>query len=95
MSYIRSNFTVPEIPFSLDTDKVRTLTVEEFDKLTLSDQIHIYNEYPAEYLRLTGRSTRESSSHAEGEQSDAKRFADEFERRVDEALQRNFHPHGV
>ena len=89
MSYVVSNLQVPEKPFTLDADAVENLTVEEFDNLSLSDQIHIYNQHRDVYDVLTGRT---APKKAEETKTDAQRFCDEFEARVDEALKRNFHP---
>lgn len=93
MSFVVSNLQVPEKPFTLDADAVEKLTVEEFDNLSLSDQIHVYNQHRDIYDRMTGRTAPKPK--AEDKKSDAQRFADEFEARVDEALKRNFHPNEV
>lgn len=93
--YVQSNLVVPEIPFTLDADRVKNLTVEEFDSLSLSDQIHIFNEFRDVYDNLTGRSSEDVTSHGEEDsRTREQRFADEFEQRVDEILQRAFNPKG-
>lgn len=93
--YVKSNLVAPEIPFTLDADRVKNLTVEEFDSLSLSDQIHIYNEYRSEYDRLTGRAEDTTAPGEEDSRTREQCFADEFEQRVDMALKRAFHPNEV
>lgn len=67
--------------------ELETMTTSQFDQLPLADQVSIYNKHRADYDRLTGR----TAPKAEETKTDAQRFADEFEQRVDEALRRNFH----
>ena len=91
MSYVRSNFDVfARNVREFEVSEVETMTEKEFDELPLSDQISIYNRFPDQYNRLTGRNeTAEPST--EDTRSDAQRFADEFEKRVDDAIRRAFH----
>ena len=95
MSYIKSNIVFPSEPFVFTEEDVKSMKPNEFDELGLSDQIAIYNQYPTEYARLTGRIKDTAPTQTEDTRSDAQRFADEFEKRVDQALQRAFHPNGA
>lgn len=92
MSYVRSNIDIfaREVR-DYTADEVVKMTTKQFEELPLSDQISIYNNHRAEYDRLTsGDKTAEPST--EDTRSDSERFADEFEKRVDDALRRAFHP---
>lgn len=87
MSHVRTNFnTFVRNTREFSVVELETMTTAEFDALPIADQIHIYNEYRSEYDRLTGR----TAPKAEDEKNDASKFADEFERRLDEALARAF-----
>lgn len=93
MSYVRSNFDslFKSNVREYSNEEVAKMTVSEFDALPLADQISVYNRFPGEYDRLTGR-TKITVPGTEDTRSDAERFADEFEERVDNALRRAFHP---
>lgn len=71
--------------------EVAVMTTEQFDKLPLCDQISIYHNFPNEYNRLTGR----TAPKAEDTRTDAQKAIDAFEKRVDEAIRRVFHPNGA
>ena len=93
MSYLRTNFDslLESNVREYTADEVAEMTTEQFDALPLSDQLRIYHNHRAEYDRLTsGDETAEPI--AEDTRSDAQRFADEFEKRVDDAIRRAFHP---
>lgn len=94
MSHLITNFELPSKPFTYDEKAVSAMTVTEFDALPLSDQVGIYNRFPSQYSRLTGRDIEVGDDIAPGSdtgsKSDSERFADEFERRLDEALARAF-----
>lgn len=91
MSFVRSNIDIfaREVR-DYTADEVAKMTTRQFEELPLSDQISIYNHFPSEYDRLTGR-TKITVPGTEDTRSDAERFADEFEERVDNALRRAFH----
>ena len=92
MSYLRSNIDIfaREVR-DYTADEVQKMTTKQFEELPLSDQISIYHNHRAEYDRLTGRD-KTAEPTAEDTRSDAQRFADEFEKRVDDAIRRAFHP---
>ena len=92
MSFVRSNIDIfaREVR-DYTADEVAKMTTRQFEELPLSDQISIYNHFPSEYDRLTGRD-KTAEPTAEDTRSDAQRFADEFEKRVDDAIRRAFHP---
>lgn len=92
MSHVKSNFDVFVRNIREYTaDELETMKSEQFDALPLADQVNIYNKHRDVYDRLTGR----TASKAEDKKTDAQRFADEFEQRVDMALKRAFHPNEV
>ena len=92
MSYVVSNQNIYGAYARDYTDaELETMTAERFDQLPLADQVCIYNNHRDAYDRLTGR----TAPKAEDKKSDAQRFADEFEARVDMALKRAFHPNEV
>lgn len=93
MSYVKSNFDVfvKENVREFEDSEVETMTVSEFDALPLSDQISIFNRFPDQYNRLSGRTADDTAPGKGDDRSDAERFADEFEQVVDRALQRAFH----
>ena len=88
MSFVKSNFDVfTKSVRDFSADEVATMTTEQFDALTLSDQISIYNNHRAEYDRLTGH----TAPSTEDTRTDAEKFCDTFERRVDRAITHTFH----
>ena len=96
MSYVKTNIGkfVPNIREFKD-DEIETMTAKEFDKLPLSDQINIYHRFPEAYSRLTGKTVDDTATKDTSEptpEDRAKAFAVEFERRVDDAIRRAFHP---
>lgn len=92
MSYLRSNIDIfARNVREFEETEVSEMTAEQFNELPLSDQVSIYNRFPSEYDRLTGRAET-AELIAEDTRSDAQRFADEFEKRVDDAIRRAFHP---
>lgn len=92
MSHVISNLRYEGKPFELTEDEVKRMSVAEFDKLLLSDQIGIFHNYPDQYNRLTGRTEDDRSAVCADDKSDASANVDEYERRVDQILQKYFHP---
>ena len=95
--YVRSNIDkyLTYTGHDYTAEEVSALNAEQFDRLALQDQIHIYNVYPAEYSRLTGNTSDATTAHDAPEptpEAKARQFADEFERVVDNAIHRAFHP---
>jgi hypothetical protein len=88
MSHVISNLRYEGKPFELTEDEVKRMSVAEFDKLLLSDQVAVYNRYPSEYARLTGRT---EDTTTEDTRTDAEKFCDTFEARIDRAISRAFH----
>ena len=96
MSYVRSNIDkfMPSCR-GFEDDEVETMTAKEFDELPLSDQICVYNRFPEAYRRLTGKTVDDTATKDTPEptpEDKAKAFCDAFERRVDDAIRRAFHP---
>lgn len=92
MSFVRSNIDAfaKEVR-DYTADEVAEMTTEQFDKLPLSDQISIYHNHRAEYDRLTGH----TSPDAVGNRNVTEKAIDEYERLVDGAISRAFHPNGA
>lgn len=91
MSYVKSNFNVfVKDVREYDDKEVESMTAEQFNNLPLADQVSIYNRFPDQYDRLTGRATEERAP-GEDNRSHAERFADTFEQRVDAVITRAFH----
>lgn len=92
MSHVKTNID------TFFTEEIRDFTEIEldnmdrtqFDALPLSDQISIYNNHRDAYDRLTGRATEDATA-TEDTRSDAQRFADSFEARIDAIISRAFH----
>ncbi len=61
--------------------EVETMTEKEFDELPLCDQISIFNRFPDQYNRLTGKSTEDTAPNTIDGRSEAKVAIDEFESR--------------
>ena len=93
MSHVKTNIDTFFVSNAREytTDEVAEMTTEQFDALPLSDQISVYNNHRAEYDRLTGR----TAPSAKDSRTEAEAFADTFEQRVDDILQKNFHPNGI
>lgn len=93
MSHVRTNFAdifVKNIR-EYTADELETMTSEQFDALPIADQIHIFNQHRDVYNRLTGKNTDDTTTHTEDStRTKEQLFADEFERRLDEALARAF-----
>ena len=96
MSFVRSNIDLFTPKYrEFEDAEVETMTAKEFDELPLSDQISIYNRFPEAYSRLTGKTSDATTAQDATEptpEDRAKQFAVEFERRVDDAIRRAFHP---
>ena len=91
MSHVRTNFDFFARNIKEFTaDELEKMTTAEFDALPLADQISIYNKHRDVYDVLTGKTTEDTTTHAEDGRSDSQRFCDEFEKRLDEALARAF-----
>jgi len=88
MSYVKSNINVFG-GFARDYTiaELETMTVEQFDKLPLADQVNIYNTHKDVYDRLTGNTV----PSAEDSRTEAEAFADTFEQRVSDIITRAFH----
>lgn len=82
MSYVKSNIDkfMPNYREFEDTE-VDSMTTEQFDELPLSDQISIYNRFPDQYNRLTGRCIENTTPQTEDTRTEGEKFADEFESR--------------
>lgn len=95
--YVKSNIDkyLKYTGHDYSVEEVSALNAEQFDRLALQDQIHIFNVYPAEYSRLTGKTSDATTAQDAPEptpEDREKQFAVEFERRVDDAIRRAFHP---
>ena len=94
--YVKSNIDLFTPKYrEFEDAEVETMTAKEFDELPLSDQISIYNRFPEAYSRLTGKTSDATTAQDTPEptpEDRAKQFAVEFERRVDDAIRRAFHP---
>lgn len=94
--YVKSNIDLFTPKYrEFEDAEVETMTAKEFDELPLSDQISIYNRFPEAYSRLTGKTSDATTAQDATEptpEDRAKQFAVEFERRVDDAIRRAFHP---
>lgn len=92
MSHVKSNFNVfVKAVREYNDQEVKSMTAEQFDALPLADQVSIYNRFPDQYNRLTGRAAGESAPGTEDKRSDAERFADTFEQRINDAITRTLH----
>ena len=96
MSYVKTNIDLfaPKYREIEDTE-IASMTQEQFDELPLCDQIHIFNAHRTEYDRLTGKTSDATTTQDAPEptpEDRAKAFADAFEKRVDDAIRRAFHP---
>ena len=95
MSYVKTTIQFPDRSHGLTEEEARKLTVEEFDELPLSDQMHLFNNHRSVYDRLTGKTSDATTAQDAPEptpEDREKQFAVEFERRVDDAIRRAFHP---
>lgn len=95
MSYVKTTIQFPDISHGFTEEEARKLTVEEFDELPLSDQMHLFNNHRSVYDRLTGKSNDDTALQNAPEptpEDREKQFADKFERVVDNAIHRAFHP---
>lgn len=101
MSYVQSNLSYEPQTHGYTEEEVRAMTESDFYDLPLNDAIYIYNNYRAEYDRLTGKTKPTDSiatadtakqSRATTRATQARDFVAEFEKRLDESLKRVFHP---
>lgn len=91
MSHVRTNFDFFARNIrEFTTEELEQMTSEQFDALSLADQISIYNGHRDVYDRLTNKTTDDTTTHTEDSRTDSQKFCDEFERRLDEALARAF-----
>lgn len=83
MMHIRSNIDnfLPDKTYDITEEEARNLTVEQFDALGLSEQIHLFHAFPSEYARLTGKSAEDTAPDISDGGSEAKVAIDEFESR--------------
>ena len=93
MSYLRTNFDslLKSNSREYKDSEVETMTEKEFDELPLCDQISIFHNHRAEYDRLTGH----TSPDAVGNRTVTEKAIDEYEKLVDDAITRAFHPNGA
>lgn len=92
MSYVQSNQNIyGAYARDYTEEQLETMTTKQFDKLPLADQVNIYNKHRDVYDRLTGRVEKPKVEDA---RSDSQKFCDEFEARVFDIIERNFHPNG-
>lgn len=92
MSHVKSNFDVfTKSVRDFSIDELATMTTAEFDSLPIADQVSIYHHYPDQYARLTGRIESSAPTTTEDSRSDAQKFADEFEQRINDIITRAFH----
>lgn len=94
MSHVKSNIQFPYKPHGMTADDIPKLTKADFDALTLSQQIFVYNTDIDAYNRLTGHSTDVTTSSTAPQdttpqgKTPEQAFADDFERIVDDAFER-------
>ena len=69
-----------------EDSEVETMTEKQFDELPLSDQISIFNRFPDQYNRLTGKCTEDTTPQTEDTRTEEEKFADEFEQRWSEYM---------
>ncbi len=83
MSYLKTNIDAfaPRNTREFEDSEVETMTEKQFDELPLCDQISIYNRFPDQYNRLTGRCTENTTPQTEDTRTEEEKFADEFESR--------------
>ncbi len=88
MMHIRSNIDnfLPDKTYDITEEEARNLTVEQFDALGLSEQIHLFHAFPSEYARLTGKSAEDTAPDTSDGRSKAKVAVDEFEQRWNEYM---------
>ena len=93
MSYLRTNFDslLKSNSREYKDSEVETMTEKEFDELPLCDQISIFHNHRAEYDRLTGH----TAPDAVGKRTVTEKAIDEYEKLVDDAITRDFHPNGA
>lgn len=92
MSFVRSNIDAfaREVR-DYTADEVAKMTTEQFDALPLSDQISIFHNHRDAYNRLTGQTPPDAVDSRTASQ----KAVDEYERLVDDAINRAFHPNGA
>lgn len=88
MSYLRTNIDTfaPRNTREFEDSEVETMTEKQFDALPLADQISIYNRFPSEYARLTGKKAEDTAPDTSDGRSEAKEAIDEFEQRWSEYM---------
>lgn len=96
MSYVQSNLSYEPQTHGYTEEEVQGMTASVFYDLPLNDAIYIYNNYPNEYARLTGKETKPTDSittadtakqsRATTRATQARDFATEFEKVVDDAF---------
>lgn len=93
MSHVRTNFDslLESNVREYSADEVAEMSAEQFDELPLNDQISIFHNHRAEYDRLTGQTPPKTVD----DRTASQKAIDEYERLVDEAIRRAFHPNGV
>ena len=88
MMHIKSNIDkfVQSNCRDFEDSEVETMTEKQFDELPLSDQISIFNRFPDQYNRLTGKCTENTTPQTEDTRTEEEKFADEFEQRWSEYM---------
>ena len=83
MMYLKTNFEnlLPDRTYDITEEEARNLTVEQFDALGLSEQIHLFHAFPSEYARLTGKSAEDTAPDTSDGRDKAEEAIDEFEAR--------------
>ena len=83
MMYLKTNFEnlLPDRTYDITEEEARNLTVEQFDALGLSEQIHLFHAFPSEYARLTGKSAEDTAPDTSDGRDKAEEAIDEFESR--------------
>ena len=88
MSHLRTNIDVfvPSNTREFEDSEVETMTEKQFYELPLCDQISIFNRFPDQYNRLTGKCTENTTPQTEDTRTEEEKFADEFEQRWSEYM---------
>ena len=93
MSLVVTDFynRIPNKGHHFTDEEAETLTVEAFDKLSLSDQLNLFESHRSVYDRLVNGNSADNTEATTDTRTDAERFCDEFEERLDRALHNVFH----
>ncbi len=87
MSLVISNFQLPDRSHGFTDAEAQSLTVEQFDKLPLSERMNLYNNHPSEYARLSGEPYEQAEANTPTPtKTREEMFAEAFEKAVDDAF---------